>query len=337
MIDYDDSDFDPNTIANQDPSQWDDYSHALAIHGGIEDAVDSHIQATGQLPSADQAQTYLDQATQDQLPFMNNTAGTTPPVVSPLPMPVVDHPIKGDMVMHLPFIPPDHPVTDAPLALMAEGADTPPTGTVVTADDAQPSQGAADQTGKNIQMAANTDSLSDANNDIRNGGPSNTPQAAQPASSPTPDQQRRILALEEHLKNPNVKAFLGTIAKTEGATYNTTYGGGTFGDYAKFPGSGKHSPSGRYQITAGTYDELSRKLGLHDFSPHTQDLMAAQLLVNKGAMPDIVNGDLDATLGKVSGTWASLPQGPRMKNSYENQPYTQYNKVRSIFELNRSP
>lgn len=71
MIDYSDPNFDPNIIANMDPSDWDMDTHALAVHGGFEDAIDSHIQNTGQLPDQDQTGAYMHQAIQDQLPFMN--------------------------------------------------------------------------------------------------------------------------------------------------------------------------------------------------------------------------------------------------------------------------
>jgi hypothetical protein len=62
----------------------------------------------------------------------------------------------------------------------------------------------------------------------------------------------RLALLDRYFKNPNVRAFLDVIAQCEGANYNTLYGGKTFDSYATFPGSGKHSPSGRYQITKMT-------------------------------------------------------------------------------------
>ncbi len=103
MPDFDDPDFDPNAYLAQDPSEWDDDAHDLAIQGGLEDLLDKHVQATGQLPDQTQADAYLAQATQDQLPFMRNpdagapaqnggTADDGPQLTFPMPPePAHDH------------------------------------------------------------------------------------------------------------------------------------------------------------------------------------------------------------------------------------------------------
>jgi len=129
----------------------------------------------------------------------------------------------------------------------------------------------------------------------------------------TPEQ---MATLEIYLKHPNVQGFLNVVANTEGATYNSRFGdllGGrrkTFDDYSQYPDGGPaNDPSGRYQIKPQTYDDLSRKLGLTDYSPHTQDLMAIQRIIDRGAMPPLLSGDLDAVLPKVAPEWASLPRG----------------------------
>jgi len=82
---------------------------------------------------------------------------------------------------------------------------------------------------------------------------------------------------------------------------------------------------------------LSAKLGLTDFSPHTQDLMAAQLLVERGAMGPLLSGNLDAALSGASLEWAALPIGPNLPSRHRDQPYMPYDKLRSTFELDRSP
>jgi len=143
--------------------------------------------------------------------------------------------------------------------------------------------------------------------------------------------------LEDDLKNPNVQAFLSVVAEAEGATYNSLpgdrhYRRKTFSDYSTFPSRGaKSTPSGRYQIRERTYDGLRSQLGLNDFSPHTQDLMAAQLLRNRHAMDHLLSGNLDAVLPLVAPEWAALPQSA-IKGSYWEQPYLPYNKVRLLFE-----
>jgi muramidase (phage lysozyme) len=179
--------------------------------------------------------------------------------------------------------------------------------------------------------------LADAG-DVGATAPTSNPSGDPANAAPHSVQSDRLSALEANLRNPNVQAFLSTIAQTEGATYDTLYGGRRFNDYSTFPGYGRtHSPSGRYQINAQTYNDLSAKLGLTDFSPHTQDLMAAQLLVREGAMGPLLAGDFDAALRAASNAWASLPTGPNLPGRWPNQPYKPYHTVRSIFELNRSP
>ena len=79
MVDYNDPDFDPNTIAHMDPSQWDMDSHNLAIQGGIEDPINNHVQTTGQLPDTNQTGVYVNQAIQDQMPYMNGMQSTVVP------------------------------------------------------------------------------------------------------------------------------------------------------------------------------------------------------------------------------------------------------------------
>src|SRR5205807_102100 len=68
------------------------------------------------------------------------------------------------------------------------------------------------------------------------------------------------------------------------------------------------SASGRYQIIADTFNRLSGQLGIGDFYPHTQDLMATRLLEEKGAIEPLMRGDLDTVLPLIAGVWASLPK-----------------------------
>jgi muramidase (phage lysozyme) len=152
-----------------------------------------------------------------------------------------------------------------------------------------------------------------------------------------------MAALERHLQNPNVQAFLSLIATTEGETYDSLYGDRpagrrrTFADFSAFPGQGAdRAASGRYQIQPATYNDLSARLGLTDFSPHTQDLMAVQRLIDRGALGPLLKGDLAGALGGASQEWASLPQGPGGRNRYP-QPYVPYGRVHDLFDLYRSP
>jgi len=170
------------------------------------------------------------------------------------------------------------------------------------------------------------------------------PESGTPASGQvTPEQ---MATLETHLKHPNVQGFLSLVANTEGATYNSRFGdrlGGrrkTFDDYSQYPDGGPaNDPSGRYQFNPNTYDDLSRKLGLTDYSPHTQDLMAVQRIIDRGAMPSLLAGDLDAVLPDVAPEWASLPQGSGALDMsfYKKQHTTPYAEVRRLFDLYRAP
>ena len=124
--------------------------------------------------------------------------------------------------------------------------------------------------------------------------------------------------------NPNRKAFLDMIAVSEGTSthkntrndgYDIIVGGSTFNDYSKHPRKLiplpklgiKSSAAGRYQIIKGTYDGLSKTLGLNDFSPETQDAMAIELIRECGALPFIDEGMIAEAIKKCRHVWASLP------------------------------
>jgi len=149
---------------------------------------------------------------------------------------------------------------------------------------------------------------------------------------PNPQSQTNLVAqLQADLKNPDLQAFLATIAYAEGGSYDLLFGGETFDDYSGFPNYGANpSAAGRYQINATTYDQLSSLLGLADFSPNTQDLMATELLSQRGSLSFILSGDFDSALTGASRTWAALPQGPGLPNRYD-QPYKTYNQVNTYY------
>jgi muramidase (phage lysozyme) len=137
-------------------------------------------------------------------------------------------------------------------------------------------------------------------------------QTTSPPGNPT-EQARLRARAEAYLQDPNVRAFLNTIGYAEGADYNSLYGSPpkTFTDFGKYPGRGlPNTASGKYQILERTYDGLARELGLTDFSPHTQDLMATHLLIENSAMPWVLNRNFDQALANAAWQWGGLPQGP---------------------------
>lgn len=130
-----------------------------------------------------------------------------------------------------------------------------------------------------------------------------------------------LLALS---REPNVRAFLDTIAACEGTAseqgYRTLFGGETFDGFADHPrrlvtrtSNGKpisSTAAGRYQFLAGTWSALARRYGLPSFEPQWQDAGAAALIVEKGAIDDLRAGRLEAATAKCAPTWASLPGAP---------------------------
>jgi muramidase (phage lysozyme) len=72
-------------------------------------------------------------------------------------------------------------------------------------------------------------------------------------------------------------------------------------------------------------------MGLSDFSPHTQDLLAVEILRSAGLLDKIVAGDIDLVLPKASYTWAALPQGPNKPGRYD-QPYMKYSDFIAKYE-----
>lgn len=126
----------------------------------------------------------------------------------------------------------------------------------------------------------------------------------------------------------NAHAFLSTIRACEGTTgpdgyralfgYLPTRGGPLFDSFADHPNVrssftqtdgtvGFTTAAGAYQIIFSTWTRLQGLLKLPDFSPASQDAAATQLIVERGALPDVMLGRLDVALGKCWPVWASLP------------------------------
>lgn len=139
-------------------------------------------------------------------------------------------------------------------------------------------------------------------------------------------EENRVL-----LGHPNMQAFLKAIGRAEGGAYDFKYGAVAgkradpwrFSDFSTHPGAGrggKVTAAGLYQITRPTWREMAARMGLSDFSPATQDLVAVEILRTIGADDDILQGDLAAALGKASRRWSSLPQGKGLSGRYPPQP-----------------
>lgn len=99
----------------------------------------------------------------------------------------------------------------------------------------------------------------------------------------------------------NQKNLLDTVADKEAKDYNVIVGGGTFDDYSQHPNVvgmvtafGPSTAAGKYQITKSTWDKVSEKLGLKDFSPESQDQAALYLAQER--FKGKTGKDLDAAL-----------------------------------------
>ena len=147
-----------------------------------------------------------------------------------------------------------------------------------------------------------------------------------------------------YLNDPNVKAFLETIADTEGGDYDFMYGAfkgkkndpWRIKDFSTHPGPGWHgkiTAAGKYQITKETWEGLGgQAMGLKDFSPQTQDLIAIEILRIINAIDGVVAGDMPAAIGNAAKRWNSLPMGKGLTNRVTPQPYTKYEDVVKIFK-----
>ena len=136
----------------------------------------------------------------------------------------------------------------------------------------------------------------------------------------------------EPLDNANVKAFLDMIGFSEGATYDTFFGGGgAFASYADHPrtiisaNGYRSSAAGKYQILRKTWDDVAPKIGATDFSPYWQDRAAVFLLKRRGALADVLAGRFDSAINKTRKEWASLP------GAGYGQPERSLSRLRAVY------
>ncbi|MCC2974662.1 glycoside hydrolase family 104 protein [Massilia sp. IC2-476] len=166
---------------------------------------------------------------------------------------------------------------------------------------------------------------------------SDAKRTASPEPSVRPSSRSAALLEENarHLAHPNVAAFLKAIAEAEGGGYDFKYGAlkgrsndrWRFRDTSTHPGpgiDGKTTAAGMYQITRPTWEHHGGKLGLKDFSPRTQDLIAVEILRSLGVIDAIKDGRLGEVMPKVARIWAALPKGPGQSNHYPPQRYVKF-------------
>lgn len=132
-----------------------------------------------------------------------------------------------------------------------------------------------------------------------------------------------MAVIDEH---PNVKAFLDTLAISEGTIlygkndgYDVLFGGGTFDngyvDHPRIrvtrPMKGRSITStaaGRYQFLERTWDAIVKQYGFRGrFIPEAQDLAAIKLIMERRAYDDVKAGRFNVAVDKCRNIWASLP------------------------------
>ena len=155
-------------------------------------------------------------------------------------------------------------------------------------------------------------------------------------------KEQRLAENREYLKNVNVRAFLQAIADAEGGGYDFKYGAAKgkrtdpwrFTDYSTHPGPGYGgitTAAGMYQINKTTWqDHGERRMGLTDFTPETQDLIAVSMLRGLGVIDKIMGGDIEAGVSQASRQWAALPMG-RHQASRHNQPYVKFERFEATY------
>lgn len=141
-------------------------------------------------------------------------------------------------------------------------------------------------------------------------------------------RQQAELALE----NPNMVRFLNTLSYAEGTEkhgYHTNFGGSRLADLSWHPNKvlgrtkdGVTTATGRYQFLGSTFNEQAKKLGLKDFGARSQDLAAVGLIMERGALNDVLNGDVTKAVYKLRHVWASLPDNPS-----KNQPHKTHAEI----------
>jgi len=132
------------------------------------------------------------------------------------------------------------------------------------------------------------------------------------------------------LKKKEIKALLDAIAVCEGGKYNILVGGKTFVGYNSHPriyvAKLDSTAAGRYQINWPTYQEFSQKLGLTDFTPLTQDIMAVALIDSKIPIEKVSLANLKEVAEAISWRWASIPP-----QRYPNQSMKTFEQFKSYY------
>jgi tape measure domain-containing protein len=128
----------------------------------------------------------------------------------------------------------------------------------------------------------------------------------------------------------NIAAFIEMFRVGEGTEgdegYKTMFTSKKFDSFADHPrqlqtsGNLTSDAAGMPQFLSTTWDGVKNKIGAKDFSPANQVKGAIQLIKDRGAYDDLLRGDLNSALDKLSHEWASLPTGTSAQSGRWGQP-----------------
>lgn len=121
-------------------------------------------------------------------------------------------------------------------------------------------------------------------------------------------------------QNGNVKAFLEALRLGEGTKgpngFRTMFTGKLFDSYDDHPrklnkANGLESTAaGAWQFLSLTWDGLVKQYGFSDFSPENQALGAVALVLRRGAIDAVLQGNIELAVKLCNKEWASLPGNP---------------------------
>jgi muramidase (phage lysozyme) len=123
----------------------------------------------------------------------------------------------------------------------------------------------------------------------------------------TAQQAANVTAAQAALADPRVSALKQITQQAEGGQYDNVYGGKTVSDLSHYP-TGTNA-AGAFQVAPGTYHDEQLRLGVNDFYQPTQDLIWADLAIQKGAVAAIQAGDLPTAINDLAQVWAAIPLG----------------------------
>lgn len=147
-----------------------------------------------------------------------------------------------------------------------------------------------------------------------------------PFAPPNPNDPNPVP--NPHPPTPAVKAFLDLVSWSEGTSIGPDNGYGvivsgetgpnSFADYSDHPFANGRPPiqvrpgltstaSGRYQLMLHWWLAYKAELGLHDFSPASQDAVAIQQMRERHALPLVEEGNIQGAIFNCSNIWASFP------------------------------